>query len=210
MSHSFEYLVKELKGFRSYLTICEPVFKEHNLQCTTDDIQLGKNTPSWLEPGQIWKRHEGEPDISVYAKEWNGSWWVLVEERQPQFDDEGNADFVSWSELQRDVLAEGGPAMRGQVLREAIDVINGERQDQYGNPEDSFVLIADLWAAYLDRVVEPQDVAAMMVLLKLARQRHQFKRDNYVDMAGYTGIMADLAEKETNRSVTGKKGIQVS
>lgn len=36
---------------------------------------------------------------------------------------------------------------RGTVLDEAKIIINGERQDQYGNPEDNFALIARLWSA---------------------------------------------------------------
>ena len=36
---------------------------------------------------------------------------------------------------------------RGTVLDEAKIIINGERQDQYGDPEDNFALIARLWSA---------------------------------------------------------------
>lgn len=94
----------------------------------------------------------------------------------------------------------------GAVLDEAKRIINGERQDQYGKPEDSFASIAELWSGYLHAVacagrtcadLTPADVAHMMVLFKLARQMHGAgKRDNYVDAAGYIGIAADMVGVE--------------
>jgi len=85
--------------------------------------------------------------------------------------------------------------MRGKVLKEAIEVINGERQDQYGKPEDSFALIAEFWTSYVKRInrdLDAKDIALMMVLFKLAREIYQGKRDNLVDGAGYIGIAGDM------------------
>lgn len=84
----------------------------------------------------------------------------------------------------------------GRCLTEAGDIVNGARQDTYGQPEDSFKLIASYWSAYLegcpDRGLTALDVAHMMVLLKLARCSGQTtKRDNYVDLCGYACIAAD-------------------
>ena len=85
----------------------------------------------------------------------------------------------------------------GSLLDEAKRTITGERQDQYGAPEDSFGLIARYWTIYLGAPVSPRDVAHLMALMKLARAQGQgFKRDNYVDLAGYAAIAADrLAPK---------------
>ena len=102
------------------------------------------------------------------------------------------------------------PQQRGSALAEALEIINGERLDTYGNPEDSFSLIAELWTVYLEQFrrpeggrgfdaeedfLRPDDVAMMMVLFKLARQMHQGKRDNVVDAAGYLGLLGDLMAK---------------
>ena len=89
---------------------------------------------------------------------------------------------------------------RGSVLDEAKSIINGERQDVYGNPEDSFALIADYWNVYLsglggDHVgvkLGAGDVALMMTLFKVAREANMHKRDNIRDAAGYLGIYADM------------------
>lgn len=94
--------------------------------------------------------------------------------------------------------AEGGKGcayLRGAVLAEAGRVINGERQDAYGNPEDSFTDIADLWGWYLGRPLLPSDVAMMMALLKFAREKHQHKRDNIVDACGYLALYADIVDR---------------
>lgn len=88
---------------------------------------------------------------------------------------------------------------RGSILKEAYNIINGERQDQYGNPEDSFGTIAKLWSVYMDSTitgrkhldvpsVQPKDVALLMTLLKIARETHTHKRDNLVDAAGYISL----------------------
>jgi hypothetical protein len=91
--------------------------------------------------------------------------------------------------------------LRGTVLRDAMDTINGERQNTYGAPEDSFALIANFWNLYIwskreqgQDSLESEDVAMLMVLFKVARELNQYKRDNVVDAAGYLGIYADMQE----------------
>lgn len=84
------------------------------------------------------------------------------------------------------------------ILEEADKTINGERQDQYGSPEDSFALIANYWSVYLDTFITPRDVARMMTLFKIARMHGQKEsRDNWRDAIGYLAIDADrLAQLE--------------
>jgi hypothetical protein len=90
--------------------------------------------------------------------------------------------------------------MRGTILDEAKTIINGERQDTNGNPEDSFKTIADFWSTYINGKfgvyveLEPKDTALMMTLFKIARETHQGKKDNLVDGAGYLGIAGDFPE----------------
>lgn len=92
---------------------------------------------------------------------------------------------------------------RETVLEEAKRCICQDRQNQYGAPEDSFLTIAAFWETYLsakyERPIEltRDDVAIMMVLLKVARTiGHAHHVDNYVDMAGYAALAAELAENE--------------
>lgn len=93
--------------------------------------------------------------------------------------------------------------LRGAVLDEARAIINGERQDAYGNPEDCFKDIAFLWKWWLGIMMttcggsapmKPSDVAMMMALLKIAREVHNHKRDNIVDACGYLGLYNDMID----------------
>jgi len=85
---------------------------------------------------------------------------------------------------------------RGKVLAESITIINGDRQDQYGNPEDCFDDIARLWSWYLDADLSPAQVSMMMVLLKIAREKMKHKHDNIVDACGYLGLYDDFKKGE--------------
>lgn len=71
----------------------------------------------------------------------------------------------------------------------AKQIVKGERADQYGRAENSFEYIAQVWTGLLGPKlsvpVSGQDVALMMVGLKLVRQAHQHKPDNFVDGHGY-------------------------
>lgn len=96
---------------------------------------------------------------------------------------------------------------REEVLDKAKACVCGERQDDYGTPENSFQVIADLWNAYLagivlknggDCAVDAKDVAAMLALLKVGRiATGHGKSDNWVDLAGYAACGGEI-EGEAN------------
>lgn len=93
---------------------------------------------------------------------------------------------------------------REECLAAAKKCVCGEREQDYGSPEDNFRTIANLWAAYLQAKPDPDDimpadVAAMMALLKIARiSNSPAKEDNWVDLAGYAACGAEI---ETARRV---------
>lgn len=78
-------------------------------------------------------------------------------------------------------------SFRRILLEEAANIVDGDRNKTYGKPEDSYGAIAELWSVYLKRYVKPHDVAAMMILLKVARimGSNGIHRDSWVDIAGY-------------------------
>jgi len=91
---------------------------------------------------------------------------------------------------------------RGRVLLKAHKLINGERRTQYGDPEDSFEVIAGFWNTYINsrfgagEVVDlnKYDIALLMVLMKMSREIEGYKDDNWTDMAGYIGLGGDFKE----------------
>lgn len=72
----------------------------------------------------------------------------------------------------------------------------GPRQASYGHPRENFRRTAALWNGYLAArgfvaLIKPEDVAQMMVLLKMARlMQTPDHRDSIVDMAGYAATLA--------------------
>lgn len=78
------------------------------------------------------------------------------------------------------------------VLDQAKALITGQRQEDYGTPDENFGRIARLWSAYLNVTIKPHEVAMMMALLKISRIAKGGKLDSFVDLAGYTAIAAAL------------------
>ena len=92
---------------------------------------------------------------------------------------------------------------RGDVLREAEYLITGDRNVSYGSPTENFRNISQMWTTRLRHKMKPgeqitaSEVADLMVLVKVARNIAQPKRDSYTDMAGYAacGYEAFLDEQ---------------
>jgi Domain of unknown function (DUF6378) len=91
---------------------------------------------------------------------------------------------------------------RQKILADAAAVVSKDRNSAYGEPEDHFRHIAALWNAYLDtktlsdpnEPIQPEDVALMMILLKVARLSNNFDQyDSSLDIAGYAACLADIA-----------------
>ena len=93
---------------------------------------------------------------------------------------------------------------RQEVLDAARICVCGEREQQYGSPEDSFAAIAAYWTAYLHSAgslpehceLVAEDVALMMILLKVARQGGRGKVDNWIDIAGYAACGGEITGDE--------------
>ena len=73
---------------------------------------------------------------------------------------------------------------RKEILEAAQKCVCGDREQDYGSPEKSFMAIAKIL---------PEDVAAMMCLFKIARiATGHGKADNWIDLAGYAACGGEL------------------
>ena len=91
---------------------------------------------------------------------------------------------------------------REDILAAALKCVCGEREQDYGSPEDNFNTIAKMWSAYLMALPKDpsgfpwllsHDVAAMLALLKIARiGSGHAKADNWVDLAGYAACGGEI------------------
>lgn len=97
------------------------------------------------------------------------------------------------------------PTTRSDILDAAKRCVCGDREQDYGSPEDNFQTIADLWEVYIRRkcvsadadvIILPEDVAAMLAMLKIARiASGNAKADNWVDLAGYAACGGEIEAK---------------
>lgn len=89
---------------------------------------------------------------------------------------------------------------RAEILDAAKRCVCGDREQDYGSPENNFRVIADLWTTYLGYKVAATDVAAMLALLKIARiSSGHAKDDNWIDLAGYAACGGEI---ESNQEAT--------
>lgn len=85
---------------------------------------------------------------------------------------------------------------REACLDAAKDITTKDRNDQYGEPDGCFRLIGRLWTDYTGVGIGPADVAAMMILMKVARIKgFDKKEDSWVDIAGYAACGVECATK---------------
>ena len=86
---------------------------------------------------------------------------------------------------------------RKEILNKAEQAVCGQRELDYGSPENNFKVIADLWAVYKGVPFTAKDVSMMMALLKIARIKcGGGTGDSFVDLAGYAACAGEIAELE--------------
>lgn len=93
------------------------------------------------------------------------------------------------------------------LSRSALEIVTHDRNEQYGEPEDNFAVIAALWTGYLSAKwfkgnmgeIDAADVARMMELMKMARRMTAKKpsADSYIDAIGYVLCEARMQEAES-------------
>ena len=107
------------------------------------------------------------------------------------------------NEVEIDPVEKENSMTRKEILAAAEACVCGQREEDYGSPEDNFRTIAELWQAYIKaRCVGagasvdmmPEDVACMMALLKIARiASGRGTNDCWIDLAGYAACGRELA-----------------
>lgn len=93
--------------------------------------------------------------------------------------------------------------METNILREAEDIIFGDRERTYGNPAFNLETISEFWRLYIVRkhnVAVPldyTDIANMMALLKLARLINTpDHEDSQRDLIGYIALTSRIQRAE--------------
>ena len=83
-----------------------------------------------------------------------------------------------------------------EIEKKIID----DRQKDYGNYQENFIMLADMFtiilAGSLKKRVKPHQVGQLMMGLKLYRSTKNFKADNYLDMSIYNKMTKEIHKKE--------------
>jgi len=91
---------------------------------------------------------------------------------------------------------------RVEALREAARIIAGDRDIQYGGPEENFDRIARIWSVILGINITQEDVGMLMIGLKIARYANKsgFQPDTWIDIAGYAGCGYEVGRTQAEKT----------
>ena len=93
--------------------------------------------------------------------------------------------------------------MSESILLEANRLVHGDRGTDYGHPLDDFGrtagAVSSLLARKLKEPLTAEDVAVIMICVKLSREMNVAKRDNRVDGAGYFETLNMVVEERARR-----------
>ena len=83
-----------------------------------------------------------------------------------------------------------------EIEKKIID----DRQKDYGNYQENFIMLADMFtiilASSLKKRIKPHQVGQLMMALKLYRSTRNFKADNYTDLSIYNKMTKEIHKKE--------------
>ena len=113
-------------------------------------------------------------------------------------------------------LQPSGSEIRKEVLDEIYKCVCQNRMSSYGDAEDNFKAIAAIWQQYLETrgIAKPnsitaQDVAAMMIAVKLSRIANDPNHmDSWIDAGGYSVCGAGIVKRSKCKSKTSKRMVR--
>lgn len=92
---------------------------------------------------------------------------------------------------------------RAALLLEALNLVESDRNKDYGSPWDDFQRTARMWNAMWGGKADgtpfmPWDVAVALICVKLSRiQESLDKKDHWADIAGYAACGWDTIKEST-------------
>jgi hypothetical protein len=91
--------------------------------------------------------------------------------------------------------------LRSECLDDAMDLLTGDRNIDYGEPIENFERVAAGWSIILGKYIAPHQVALCMTWLKIARLTETpDHKDSYTDAAGYIALGWELVNKQDDCS----------
>ena len=90
---------------------------------------------------------------------------------------------------------------RHKILKDAGDLIDGDRARDYGDAYEMHRRIAAGWSEILQTPVKPHEVALCMAFLKIARLvETPAHADSYVDLVAYGALAAEIQSRDSGNT----------
>ncbi len=78
---------------------------------------------------------------------------------------------------------------------EAENIVNGDRNEQYGDPNIAFDEYSDILNTVFGIKLTSVEICKVQMAIKLGRLKYKYKRDSVVDLCGYAEILDRLENK---------------
>ncbi len=88
------------------------------------------------------------------------------------------------------------------ILLEAARIRSGERNADYGDAVENFRRIKEIANAITGLSLTEAQICKIMIAVKLARELHNHKRDNLVDLCGYAEILQLIEEYNNHLTIS--------
>lgn len=84
------------------------------------------------------------------------------------------------------------PIQKESILLQADKIVNGDRNEQYGDPNDAFEEYRTILKATFGIDLTSAQICKVLMAIKLGRMKYKYKEDSLVDLCGYTEILNRL------------------
>ena len=84
----------------------------------------------------------------------------------------------------------------GELCAEALEILTGDRQKDYGDAYENFKTVTELINIKLEYEMMPSDIVQVMICLKESRQMSRYKVDNIRDLIGYHDLLQMCLDRE--------------
>jgi hypothetical protein len=89
------------------------------------------------------------------------------------------------------------------ILTEASGLVNGARQNAYGHPLDNWGKTAAMFSVIFGVEVTAEQAVLALIATKMCRELNAVKRDNIVDIAGYSEVINMITHERKRREKEG-------
>jgi len=94
------------------------------------------------------------------------------------------------------------PTQYERISEEAVRIVYGDREKAYDSPNRNFNKLAHMWTGTIleklkpGETITPNDVALMLICLKISRESFRPSRDNRVDGVGYWECLDRIVQEQ--------------